>query len=570
MGVKPAIFQSGDQASQHYLPGAYSRLDFIKGTGGLVSINNAVIFGDCRGGKPNTLLWFTGPAEAEEVLRDGPLLDAVKHAFRPGGGLVPQKIGAWRVNPGTQSQHEYKSGSTTMILARSRDYGLHTNQIKTMLEDGTNVGKKITIQFQNNPAEVWDNVEKDSFEIQYTGSGTTATMTITKTKLTTKVDSATDLDIDFSSFPTIQDLVNYINDQANYTATVKTSTPKDKTTELDSVTDQDIKTSAYVAKSNLQALIDVLNESTWVEASYNDSASSRLVPDNETSWVYFSGAVDGDYTSAEWINSLQLAEQEDIQFIGTSSEDASVHALIKDHCERMNSVTGKAERQFIVGGAAGETVEQVKTRAKNIASEAGMLAYPGFKHYDFNNTAKTKIWSPAYYAAKLLGAQVALAIAEPATNKDVDVLDWERNLSISDAEDLIKAGVCCGIKNRAGRFVNARTVTTYQGSELQKCEFSMMRIALFVSRDLRTAVEESFVGHAMSNSLLGKIDGIVIGKLSQYFDMGLFNGVPPYWGYKKTIIGDQVKIEYDCNLTPPTNFIFITSHMHVYASLAAA
>jgi len=81
---------------------------------------------------------------------------------------------------------------------------------------------------------------------------------------------------------------------------------------------------------------------------------------------------------------------------------------------------------------------------------------------------------------------------------------------------------------------------------------------------MREALEDSFVGRAMSNNLLGKIDAIAYGKLSAYNDMGLFTGEPPYWGYKKTIQGDQVKVEYDCNLTPPTNFIFITGHNHIY------
>lgn len=571
MGVKPATFQSGGRASQHYLPGAYSRLDFVRGSGGLVSIGNAVMLGDSRGGEPNKLLAFGNAAEAEETLRSGPLLDAVRHAFSPGGGLVPQLILAWRVNPGTQSIHNYQESSNTMIEAKSKDYGLHTNQIKTKLETGTSSGKKVTIQFQDNDAEIWDNVEKASLQIQYTGAGSACTMNITKTQLDTTVTGGPggeELTILFASFPTIEDLVNYINDQSAYTCTVLTSVSTDPSTELDSVSAQDIKTSTYDAQSDLQALIDVLNESAWVEANYYTAAASRAVPDNETSWVYFTGAIDGAYTATEWGVSLTAVELEDVQFIGTSAEDSATHALIKTHCESMNSVTGKNERQFVVGGAAGETVAQASARAVAISSDAGMLAYPGFTHYDFNDYTKTKAWSPAYYAAKMIGMIVSLSVQEPITNKVVDVLAWEKNLTVTEAETLIKAGVSCGITTRSGRVINARGVTTFQGNLLQRNEFSMMRIALLVSRDLRSSVEDSFVGKAMTNSLLGKIDGVVIGKLSQYSDEGYFTGSPQYWGYVKTVSGDQVKIDYNCYLTPPTNFIFLTSHMHVFASLA--
>jgi len=571
MGVKGKTFIGGGKATQHYLPGGYSRLDFIRGSGGLVSINNAVIMGDCRGGEPNKLLIFGSATHASDFLRSGKLLDAVKHAFSPGGGLVPQRIAAWRVNPGTQSTHDYQKGANTMIEGKARDYGLHTNQIKTKLEDGTGaVGKKVTIQFMNNEAEVWDLVEKESFEIQYTGSGSAATMNITKTQLDTTCTGASEDDITilFSSFETIEDIVNYINDQASYTCTIKTSVPLDPSIELDSVSAQDIKTSAYTAMSDLQALIDAMNESAWAEFNYYAAAATRDVPDNETSWVYFTGAGDGTYDETAWGVSLTLMEEEDIQFVGSSSEDASIHALVKTHCEKMNSTMGKNERQFIVGGAAGETIAQMKIRATNLASDAGMIKYPGFKHWDFNDLSKKKTWSPAYYAAKIIGMVVSLAIQEPITNKSVDVLEWEKKLTITEAEELIKAGVSCGKASRSGRLINARGVTTNQGSKLQQCEFSMMRISLFVSRDLRTAVEESFIGRAMSNTMIGKVDAISGGRLSDYSDLGLFVGDPPYWGYKKNIEGDVIRIDYDANITPPINFMFIASHLHVYASVS--
>lgn len=568
MGAQGAVFNSGGLQSTHYLPGAYSRLKYIRGTGGLVSSSNACILGDCRGGEPNELLVFGSSAEAEEILRSGPLLDAVKHAFSPGSGYVPQRIGAIRVNPGTQATREHVATATNMIDVTAWDYGLHTNQLKSKLEAGTTTGKKITTQFQNNDEEVFDNVERESLEIQYTGTDTICTMEITKTKLETTDDGGVDLSLTFAAFPKVEDLVNYINDQANYTCTLLGSSTHDSS-HLDSVTaGQDIKTSAYTAHSDLQAIIETIASSAWVAtATYDDAAGTRTVPDNDTGWVYFSGAVDGAYTSSEWTTSLTYAESQDIQLVGTSSEDASIHAMIKTHCVTMCGVSGKSERQFIVGGATGETVAQVKTRAINLTCEFGSIAYPEFTHYDFDDMTQTKTWSPAYYAAKLIGMNVSLALNEPTTYKNVDVLKWDKTLTVPEIEELIQAGVTCGFKHkRSGQLITARSVTTYQGTDLQRVEFSMMREALFVARDLREAVEASFVGKAMSNNLLSGVDAIAYGKLSVYYDMGLFNGEPPYWGYVKTVLGDQIKIEYDANLTPPTNFIFITSHMHVYAS----
>jgi len=572
MGVKPSTFQSAGKLTQHYLPGAYSRIDFVKGAGGFVSINNGVIFGDSRGGKPNEILWFGSPSDAEDVLVSGKLLDAIKHAFNPGGGMSPQKIGAWRVNPGTQSSYEYLETADPMIVLTSRVYGVHANQIKTKLEAGTTSGKKITVQYKNETEEIWDNVEKESLEIQYTGSDASALMEISLTALITETgDLGTeteDLNLLFADFPTIQDLVDFIDGQTDYSCTVKTLTPSDASTELDDVaTGTDIKTLAVTAESSLQALIDTFNISAYVTAEFKSTATDREIPDNVTDWVFLSGAIAGAYTATEWGISLALAEEGDIQFMSTSEDDAAIHTLIKNHCVKMNAATGKNERQFLVGGAEGETIAQAETRSKALNSEYGLLAYPGMVDYDFDDYTKTKTYSSAYFACKLLGMFVALALPEPATNKDIGILKWEKELSVTEIETLIKAGVCAGMQTRAGRLTAARSVTSYQGSELQKCEFSMMREALFACKDLRTAVEESFIGKAMTNSLIGRVDAVVTAKLSQYEGLGIFTGDVPYWGYKKVIEGDTIRIDYNCYLTAPTNFIFITSHMSVYASL---
>lgn len=566
MGVKVAIFQSGGQASSHYIPGAYSRIDFKKSAGGLSSINNAVLMGDSRGGEPNKLLWFSSPSEAEAVLRSGPLLDAVKHAFNPGPGYTPQRIAAWRVNPGVQATSSFLKTADAVIIAKAWDYGLHGNQVKRKLESGTVSGKKLTVAFMSETEYVVDNITKSSFVIQYTGAAATATMSIDATGITTTTaGDVNNLSVPFASFPTIQDIVNYINDQTDYTCTVSTLTPSDPGSELDYITTQDIKSSAYTALSDLQALIDALNNCPWVtEAAYNVTASGRVVPDNATNWTYFTGGTDGAYTSTEYTASLTLLEKEDIQFIGSSSETNSIHALIRTHCEKMNSVTGKNERQFILGGASGETVSQFVTRCQALNSNAGSLVYPEFQ--DFNSAGTEVVWwSPAYYAAKLIGMVTTLAINEPMTNKQVFVLGF-KSINTSDIETCIQNGGVVGYKNPTGQFVTVRMVTTYQGSELQKCEFSMMREALFINRDLRNALESTFIGRAMTNGLLADIDVTVNLKLTQYYELGLFNGDPPYWGYQKNVNGDQIIVEFSCYLTPPTNFIFITSHMAVYAS----
>jgi hypothetical protein len=673
--LKPAIFQSGGQASQHYIPGAYSRIDYKKSAGGLSSTNNAVIAGDSRGGEPNTLLEFSSLSEARATLRSGPLLDAIMHSFNPGPGFIPQKMAAWRVNPGLQADKDLNNVSTgvvevlrlivthgatasgdlsvvidgaapvviavldtddlvtevatkiragtypgwvasgtgdVVILTASAvgahsgantigvaatgvtvtagivkttvgvtagtygiltaiawDWGLHSNQVKIKLEAGTVEGKKATVQFMAETAYVVDDILRESLSIVYSGSEASCSLTTNATGLKTFTPTHTDeLDILYSNFPTVQDLVNYLNDQTGYSCTALTLNSTEYSEHLDWVSGTNIKTTPVTLYSNVQALIEALETCPWIySVTYNVTQVGRIALDNITSWEYFTGGTDGAYTTSEWTSSLTLLEDEDVQFVGASSESSSVHALIRTHCDSMNSVTGRKERQFILGGAAGETVDQFITRCQTLNSDSGSLVYPEFQ--DLNRDGKYVIWwSPAYYAAKLLGMVTCVTIPEPLTNKQLYVLNF-LSVSTSNIEKIIKNGGVVGYKNPVGQFVTVRMLTTYQGEELQRCEFSMRRESLYVNKDLRNAVEATFIGRAMTNGLLTDVDSTVNQKLIQYESLGIFNGDPPYWGYVRRVNGDQIIIEFSCYLTPPTNFIFITSHMAVFASTAS-
>lgn len=568
MGVDSVPFQSAGQRTEHYIPGAYSRTNYVKSAGGGVSANRAVFIGESKGGKPNTLYWFYSPSEAIDTLRSGPLLEAVLCAFSPGGDLVPQMVGAMRTNPGTQSSRTLKASTTDVILVKAWDWGLHTNQLKMKLEAGTAAGsKKVTLSFLGSESAI-DNIVRPSIEIQYVGAGSAATMSISKTALTTTVTGADDsLNVDFASFPTIEDLVNYINDHSAYTCVAKTGDLTQKSAHLDGVTGQAIKATSYVAYSNLQAIIEAIAKNPYAySAAFVDAAPTRVVPDVDTDWVYFSGGSHGACTVTEYTASLSALENEDVQIIGSSATDEAVHILIRNHCINMSSVEGRKERMFLVGGAAGETVDQAIARAKNLATDTGSLAYPGFVHYDFSDYSVKKTYSPAMYAAKLIGQEVALAINEPMTNKSVDILSWEADLKKGDLVKLIQAGVTAGGKSQDNRLATIRSLTTYQGNELQRCERSMRRESNYMSRDLREAISKS-VGSAGDDSSGGTEEAIFWTKVKAWHGEGLIVKADDgslAWGLVIRRSGSATYIEYHTYLTAPKNFFFITANQHVY------
>jgi hypothetical protein len=232
----------------------------------------------------------------------------------------------------------------------------------------------------------------------------------------------------------------------------------------------------------------------------------------------------------------------------------------------MCSTEGRKERSFTVGGALGETVEQVVERARILGTKYGSIAYPGGYAYDVLDYSKKEFVSPVFYAAKLIGQEMALAINEPSTNKSVDFLAWEKDLKRGEIVTLIKAGVTVGGKSQDNRIATIRSLTTHQGSELQCCERCMMRESMYMARDLRNAYI-SEIGKAGVDGSIGDAAAIVATKASIWHKMGLIvrgDKGELYWGFTIRRSGSATFIDYHDYLCAPKNFFFITAYEHVY------
>lgn len=564
MGVNPATFSSAGQISQHFIPGAYSRRNFISNEGGGVSAGNICILGYSDLGEPQKLLVFDSANEARATLGAGEGLEGVVHAFTPGNDLTPQQVGFIRVNPGLQSQRTLQKSAADVFTVKSVSYGVPMNQVRLKFSAGTIVGSfKVETEYKGD-SYITDNIERESFSIQYIGAGSAATMTIDATTLATTVTGGPggeDLSITLLDFPTISELVQYIDNQTAYSCSVLTGAPTQLSSEIDAVTAVDIYTTAYTEKSDYQAVYEALLADVLIGSVTKDGII-RSVPDVDLDFVYLTGATSGAYTTAEFTDALTVLEQEDVQLLATPSESAPVHLLIKNHCVSMNSVTGRRERQFYVGGALGEDVTAVALRATTLNSSFGSLCSPGF--YQFNDSGVETLYSPAYLACKQVGMVSALALNTPTTSKSTNVLRWETDYTNSQLETLIKAGVLAGGKNQDGTYIIIRSVTTYQGSLLQQNEASIMRESLFQSADLRTRIEKALIGTPnIGVAQLATVDAIFERTIQDWKGQGIIvaNAGLLYSGYTRKIVGDQIVLQYNTWNTAPTNFAFITHNI---------
>lgn len=567
MGISKRTFQSAGQISQHLIPGAYSRIDSVKGAAGSVSTNNGVIMGQCTGGEPQTLLSFSTLSDAVRTLKSGPLMEAMRLAFNPGPGYVPQTLYAMRVNSAVQGYGYLLNSTDNMVKLLARDYGLDTNQINHKIEAGTSYGKKLTIAYKT-LTETFDNIRRQSFTVTYGGGACTMTITNNTTPTHTLVTSV-GLNIDLNSYPTIGALVAYLNTQANYTATVIAGQEDASSLLLDNTTAVSIAT-AYTAESSLQAIIDTVNAYSGLCTAVDVSATvGRKIPALPASATYFTSGSEGSYTGTEWGTALTALEAEDIQFIATPDSSGSVHASIKTHCESMSAVTGRKERQFFCGGAWSDSVATAITNAGNLNSYCGVFVFNGGTQYNVDGEVTN--YSASYIACMLLGMACTVAINMPITFKMLNLLDLEDKLTNTELESLIAGGVCPVNYNAQKVPHIVRQITTYQADDLKYCEFSIVREMFFASRDLRNYLEGLFIGQP-GNMMLGVIKGAVENRLSSFIELGIFTvgDEGGFWNVSVSMSGDVLNVDYDAYITCPINFVFITNHFHEVVVSSAA
>ena len=145
-------------------------------------------------------------------------------------------------------------------------------------------------------------------------------------------------------------------------------TPKTSSTKVD--------TNNYFVSgggTNLQALIDTLRTIQYIgEVEINESAS-RVLPDKDLSFVYFTGATNGTSSLTDYDAAIEVLKTEDIQIIATPETNQNVLNLISAHCVEMSAIEGKKERTFWCGLSKGTTVENGTAYANSLNTDLGSV-----------------------------------------------------------------------------------------------------------------------------------------------------------------------------------------------------
>ena len=577
MGVSPAIFESGGQRSEHYVPGVYGRSFNVSSPSG-ISAGNLCILGKSNGGEPYKMLEFSGVADAKEVLGGGELLDAIANAFSASNTYIPSKVYAMRVNDGTQSSLTLKTGATDLMTIKSWDWGLQCNQLKMLIADGTIANsKKVSLVYKDQTQTV-DNIINAALSVEYYGEGQNPKVTVSTSSIsfiaetipenegdpTEPMDS---LEVSFDDFDTLDTLVVYINNSGIWQASIIGNNSNTKSNTLDTISSVDVGETGTTLYANYSAFVAALKTISLIGSVVILDTNTRNVPDNFDSYEYFTGGSNGSYGVQQWNTALAALEVEDVQIIATPSTDGAIHQLISSHCTSMSDVMHRKERTCILGGPVAMTDEAAIAEALGLNSR--LVSFVCDNPIKVNLiSGETETMTGAMLGVMLAAMESAMSPNTPLTFKALNVLGFAKVRQIANITTLIKAGimVCNPNPENLSEYICIRALTTFQGDDLINNERSMVREDLFMNRDLR-AQFRPVIGTA------GITANAAIQTLKNRAADWALNGyiVPTdsnenVWDIKVRIDGDKVYITYSRYLTAPVNFVFITAINHIYTS----
>lgn len=514
------------------IPGSYSKRLFPLDQGAGAATGVTVIMGEAtKGGVPfdafdnieDCINIIEGQAQALNVFGGGDLYYGAEFYLTPSKDdrfNRPSQANCIVVNKMTQAETTLTASAVDIIDLAWNKWGTDGNMAAVKSSSGTNKGKLIEVTYKGDSVLDQDDVILDLMSIRYTGAGSAATMTINATTLTTTCTGASsdNLSITLANYTDMGSLINYINNQPNYTCLL-TGKSDEKTNVFDAVTAQDIKTATYSCIGQVEAIIRILNSTDNITAVLH-TGSPRTIPDNMSEFKYFTGGTVSAATTQNWTDALEKLETYTLNNIIVMSASETIHLLVQDHVSRMNDVKKKMYRQAGFG-SGGSVITKSQRIAEMKALNSAYIEYcvSSFKRYDYVNGVADVEFAPYYLYPMISGLRYANNVGMDVVFKYLNVLSTPEILQ-QDQEDYAAAGGTVIQKtvnvNNINNFEIKINNTTYQGSQVTRTNPSVVYSINVLTKDFEEQVIEQIRGlDTVANS-------IIIAKIQSWITTFLF------------------------------------------------
>jgi hypothetical protein len=540
-------------------PGSYS-VTRVDDRGGRDLGDNGILFilGEAELGAPGSsegIQRFSSTQLSALVNKygSGPIVDAARLAIQSPSN-TPGIAGAdevlvWKTNQSTRASLTLENaGSDDVIVLRDAFWGALGNKISVQIANGTAATQKtITIKRSELTENLGQNPGLSQLSVEYTGAGTSCEVVISgatpsaKTLVTTCATApADDLSISLNQF-TMAELAEFINNQPNYTATLKDLVPSTvrSATELDNITIADILNSEEDLYRLQREIIDLINEdSQLVEAELAATLAEGL-PANIS--ANLAGGAKGASANSDFTAGLSKSLSETynvaVPLVSRDATDdilsqetdaastytiAAVLAGLNTHLRQRGTTKNRKEAQGMAGFRSATKADWYE-RAQVLGSELVQLVGQDVLVQGLDGNLAWK--QPHMLATLLAGIRLGSEVGEPLTFKFANVsgvghaIDSATGLSDGDFDpdidfdEAIDAGVTF-LERAGGGFRVVVDNTTY-GTD-QSFVFnrgSVVEAAQFIAKSLREQTEQVFVGNKISAGQASSIKTFMRGLL---------------------------------------------------------
>lgn len=542
-------------------PGSYSKSS-VDNTAGRELTDNGSLFliGEADLGAPGDvegIQRFTASQLNDLIAKygSGPLVDCAIAAVRA-PSISPGIAGAdevlvWKTNSSTQASKNLLNGASAAVLVvKDRFWGALGNQISITIANGSSANQKaLTIKRNDIIESLGENDAVAQLSIQYTGSGSAASATISGATPNAKIlatvctgDAGSNLSLNLSNFASMSELASYIDNLANYSATLlNTQSGSVKSpTELDNVTIADIKTSAISLYRLQVELKELINDNSALILAELPGTLAEGVPANLTNSLLSGGAkgasVNSDFTGGfdkalgeTWEVAVPCISQDASADITAGLTDSSstytiaaVLSALRSHLILRGTVKNRKEAQGNAG-FRNSSKSSCYSQAQSVASELVQLCIQDVLVQGVDGELSWK--QPHILAALAAGARLGSVIGEPLTFKYPNIAAFghavnpDTGISAGnfdpeiDVDDGIDNGILFVEKSAGGsRFVVDNTTYGADDSFVFN-RGSVVEAAQYVAKTLRQQTEAVFVGRKISNGQASSIKNFMRGLL---------------------------------------------------------